>query len=134
MHLAYRVEASLADVEIPNRLDTAGLDWQFRSGAYTGAQLLGHRRQLSCTLILPIHPGRCSGNLRRTITAVVTTELSPEESHAAWTKFKFDHGWTLGPVKDQAKKEHPLLLPYDQLPVSQQIKDHLFVAIVNTFR
>lgn len=55
---------------------------------------------------------------------------TPEQSHETWTEFKVAHGWTLGPVKDEAKKEHPLLVPYADLPESQKIKDTLFVAIV----
>lgn len=59
---------------------------------------------------------------------------TPEESHENWCRFKRENGWTLGPVKDETKKEHPLLVPYGELPESQQIKDHLFVAIVNTLK
>lgn len=55
---------------------------------------------------------------------------TPEQSHEGWMEFKIAHGWTLGPVKSEAKKEHPLLVPYADLPVAQQIKDHLFSAIV----
>lgn len=55
---------------------------------------------------------------------------TPEQSHDQWVRFKIDNGWTLGPVKDLGKKEHPLLVPYDELPHSQQDKDHLFVAVV----
>ena len=57
---------------------------------------------------------------------------TPEQSHASWCQFKIDHGWTLGPIKDEAKKEHPLLVSYGDLPPAQQVKDALFVAIVNT--
>ena len=35
-----------------------------------------------------------------------------------------------GPVKDPEKKEHPCFLPYDELPLSQRIKDYLFTAVV----
>lgn len=55
---------------------------------------------------------------------------NPEQSHETWVKFKKDNGWVLGPVKDEAKKEHPLLIPYDELPDSQKIKDDLFMSIV----
>lgn len=55
---------------------------------------------------------------------------TPEQSHENWMAFKLAHGWTLGPIKDEVKKEHPLLAPYNQLPRSQQIKDALFCAIV----
>lgn len=59
---------------------------------------------------------------------------TPEESHENWCRFKRENGWTLGPVKDETKKEHPLLVPYDELPKSQQVKDHLFVAIVTVLK
>lgn len=61
------------------------------------------------------------------LTGKVTT---PDESHIEWCQFKFSHGWTLGPVKDEAKKEHPLLVPYSDLPAAQRIKDSLFFSIV----
>lgn len=54
----------------------------------------------------------------------------PEESHANWVRFKTEHGWTLGPVKDLDAKTHPLLIPYDELPEAQKVKDRLFGAIV----
>ena len=59
---------------------------------------------------------------------------SPEKSHENWMQFKLDNGWTYGPVKDEEKKEHPLLIPYDELPESQRVKDDLFGAIVDALR
>lgn len=59
---------------------------------------------------------------------------TPEESHEQWCLFKLKHGWTLGPVKDEVHKRHPLLVPYAELPKSQRIKDKLFVAIVNVLK
>jgi hypothetical protein len=61
---------------------------------------------------------------------VVQGGASPRESHENWTRFKLEHGWTLGPVKDETKKEHPLLVSYDELPAAQQDKDALFGAVV----
>lgn len=55
---------------------------------------------------------------------------TPEQSHEEWCRFKVQHGWKTGPVKDEVKKEHPLLIPYGELPESQRIKDALFFAIV----
>jgi hypothetical protein len=53
-----------------------------------------------------------------------------EETHESWMSHKIKDGWTLGPIKDGAKKTHPCLVPYGQLPESQRKKDHLFRAIV----
>jgi hypothetical protein len=55
---------------------------------------------------------------------------TPEESHENWCRFKREHGWVLGPEKDEAKKTHPLLVPYEQLPEGQKTKDALFTGIV----
>lgn len=59
-------------------------------------------------------------------------ETSAEQSHVSWLAQKEADGWKYGPVKDAVKKEHPCYLPYDQLPVQQQVKDHLFKAVVTT--
>lgn len=56
--------------------------------------------------------------------------ISPEKSHANWCESKLADGWTYGETKDQFVKTHPCLVPYDELPASSQIKDHLFLAIV----
>ena len=55
---------------------------------------------------------------------------SPMMLHENWCRFKEDHGWTYGPVKDEVALTHPCLVTYDELPADQQIKDRLFQAIV----
>lgn len=54
----------------------------------------------------------------------------PAESHASWLVEKKATGWKYGPVKDADKKEHPCMLPYEELPEFQRRKDELFVATV----
>lgn len=56
-------------------------------------------------------------------------DAGPSGSHENWLKFKLADGWVYGPVKDFEKKTHPCLLPYDQLPEAQRIKDAFFVAV-----
>lgn len=53
--------------------------------------------------------------------------------HNSWLADKEADGWKFGTVKDPAKKEHPCIVPYEQLPLEQRVKDHLFKAIVRSF-
>ncbi len=55
----------------------------------------------------------------------------PEASHENWMAVKKATGWTYGEVKDPEAKTHPCMVPFDQLPLDQQAKDHLFRAIVH---
>lgn len=59
------------------------------------------------------------------------TLATPEQQHEAWLQIKVADGWTWGAVKDPVAKTHPALLPYDQLPLEQKIKDFLFRAVCN---
>lgn len=54
----------------------------------------------------------------------------PRESHESWMAQKVADGWTFGPVKDVVNKQHPCMVPYDELPPAQQRKDHVFVCVV----
>lgn len=53
----------------------------------------------------------------------------PSNSHENWTREKLTDGWVLGDVKDPEAKTHPCLVPFEELPIEQQLKDHLFVTI-----
>jgi hypothetical protein len=59
---------------------------------------------------------------------------TPEQHHQAWCDWKRRrHGWVYGDRKDEDAKPHPThpcLVPYDQLPREQQVKDMVFLAIV----
>jgi RyR domain len=55
---------------------------------------------------------------------------SPRESHESWLREKRDTGWKFGPVKDPDRKEHPCMVPYNELPEAQRMKDHIFVGVV----
>lgn len=54
--------------------------------------------------------------------------------HDAWFDQKHRDGWCYGPMKDPSKKEHPCMVPYDQLPQDQKVKDYLFRGIVCAFQ
>ena len=60
--------------------------------------------------------------------------LNGQQSHETWTKYKEETGWKYGPVKDAEKKEHPCMVPYNDLPYEQKIKDIVFSALVNELK
>ena len=58
----------------------------------------------------------------------------PSESYESWRDMKINGGWKYGPVKDEHKKEHPCMVPFDALPREQQAKDFLFKAVVESLK
>lgn len=62
---------------------------------------------------------------------LVNPNAPASSSHDSWLAEKERNGWKYGPVKDAEKKEHPCFVSYEELPIEQQAKDHLFKAIVS---
>lgn len=56
-------------------------------------------------------------------------DAKPEDQHNQWMEYKLADGWKYGPVKDAEKKEHPCMVPFNELPPVDQYKDKLFQAI-----
>ena len=48
----------------------------------------------------------------------------PGASHTAWMADKISQGWKYGPERDNDEKIHPCLVPFTQLPIEDQRKDH----------
>jgi class 3 adenylate cyclase/tetratricopeptide (TPR) repeat protein len=59
-------------------------------------------------------------NLSRDILEL--TELLARNAHDRWAKLRFAEGWQHGPERSDQRKEHPGLIPYDQL--SEGEKDY----------
>lgn len=57
---------------------------------------------------------------------------SASASHDSWLKEKLADGWVYGETKNPEAKTHPCIVSFDQLPVEQQAKDHLFKGIVHS--
>ena len=43
-------------------------------------------------------------------------ELMAKNVHEVWAKSRIEQGWTYGPVRDDAKRTNPSLVPYEELP------------------
>lgn len=58
-------------------------------------------------------------------------DAKEDSQHNAWMEDKLKQGWVYGNVKDPEKKTHPCIVPFEELPLFQQLKDRLFCAIVD---
>lgn len=51
------------------------------------------------------------------------TEMLARNAHEIWAQQRLADGWRLGPARDDEKKRHPCLVPYEELPESEKIYD-----------
>jgi len=63
---------------------------------------------------------------------IANPDAPASSSHDSWLEEKRATGWKYGEVKDPEKKEHPCFVPFEELPIEQQKKDHLFKSIVKS--
>jgi len=64
---------------------------------------------------------------------IANPEAGPSASHENWLRHKQSEEWVYGEKKNLLKKTHPCMVPYEDLPPEQKIKDSLFYAIVRVF-
>ncbi len=67
---------------------------------------------------------------KRDVEGVLFEGNGPRESHASWLVVKEKDGWRYAPVLNVSAKEHPCMVPYDELPERHRKKDDIFVAVV----
>lgn len=60
------------------------------------------------------------------------TERLAENAHDLWAEQRLAQGWSYGPQRDDEQKQHPCLVPYDQLPDSEKEYDR--VAALGTLK
>jgi hypothetical protein len=51
------------------------------------------------------------------------TERLAEHAHDLWAQQRLADGWTHGPRRDDAARQHPCLVPYADLPESEKQYD-----------
>ena len=67
----------------------------------------------------------------RGIDAVLNNPtMTAKEGHDFWLTDHVERGWTYGPIKNRVTKQHPCIVPFDELPEVEKAKDHLYIAIV----
>ena len=50
-------------------------------------------------------------------------EMLSKNTHEVWSETRIKDGWTYGEQRDDIKKHHPCLIPYDELPESEKEYD-----------
>lgn len=50
-------------------------------------------------------------------------EALAENVHETWASERISDGWAWGPVRDDANRLHPCLVPYERLPESERAYD-----------
>lgn len=68
------------------------------------------------------------------VTRNLKKEMTPEEAHNVWMKVRKSEGWVYGPIKDLAAKTHPCMVPWNEVPQEQKIKDFLFLAVLKLWK
>lgn len=72
--------------------------------------------------------------MKASVRAVLVHDKSPKSLHGSWLSRLTQEGWVHGEVKDAEKKTHPLLVPFDELPIEWKLRLRQFRAAVIPFR
>jgi hypothetical protein len=61
-------------------------------------------------------------------------KFTPEDAHEVWMKAKINQGWKYGEQYNETAKLHPSIVPYDELPDSEKLKDEIWASLIKSFR
>jgi len=50
-------------------------------------------------------------------------ELLARNAHDVWAEQRFADGWRWGAERNDERREHPMLVPYEDLPESEKLYD-----------
>ncbi len=64
-----------------------------------------------------------TSHIRLTPSLEDLVERLAENNHDHWARKRIDEGWRYGAKRNDDAKEHPDLVPYDQLPESEKEYD-----------
>jgi hypothetical protein len=67
---------------------------------------------------------------RRMVLYVLREDGTAESKHEFWCASMREQGWSFGPGPDHKNMKHPLLVPWTDVPHTQQVKEVLVVASI----
>lgn len=56
------------------------------------------------------------------------TERLAKNTHDTWAKTRLEQGWSYGPRRDDETKQHPCLVPFENLPEPEKVYDRRIAA------
>jgi len=71
-------------------------------------------------------------DIKLPVSVLRQTELLARHNHDVWAKRRVNEGWVYGPNRDDVQKEHPNLVPYEELPESEKEIDRK--AVLETLK
>ena len=100
---------------------------------YEAARL--HAMALHCPVIPKPWAARRDGFRRQFLELIAGLCAGKEfsnfrEAHDSWVNQYQKMGWKYGEIYDPKKRTHPDLVPYDELDPKEQVKDEVFVRLV----
>jgi hypothetical protein len=64
-----------------------------------------------------------TSNVKLTDDILRLTELLSRNAHEIWARRRLAEGWRFGRTRDDARRQHPCLIPYKKLPESEKRYD-----------
>ena len=64
-----------------------------------------------------------TANIQLPKELIALAEAISKNVHEVWAQNRIKEGWTYGPVRDDAKRQTPSLVPYEQLPEEEKAYD-----------
>src|SRR6267142_3092272 len=71
-------------------------------------------------------------NVELPVAIMNLIEVLASNTHDSWAKQRIAEGWRYGPRRDDERKEHPDLVPYERLPEVEKQYDR--VSAIQTLR
>ena len=65
----------------------------------------------------------CGSDITIPQEIIVLVEQMAKNVHEVWVEARISQGWTFGEQRDDEKKTHPCLVPYEELPEEEKEYD-----------
>lgn len=112
-------------------------DWNDKTSDYARSSSIAQADHIPVKIRALLQSDIDDTNARAAEAYSVYASLTPEQrmpymalEHRRWMRFMCLRGWRYAPVRDNTAHCHPLMIPFDELPQNQQIKDEAAYEIL----